>query len=34
MQYPKLMYASLFDAAWDTINTFSKDEKHLGAVTG
>jgi hypothetical protein len=28
------MYASLFDAAWDTINTFSKDEKHLGAVTG
>jgi len=24
----------LFDAAWDTINTFSKDEKHLGAVTG
>jgi len=34
MQYPKIMYASLFDAAWDTINTFAKDEKHLGAITG
>lgn len=34
IQYPKIMYASLFDAAWDTINTFSKDEKHLGATTG
>jgi hypothetical protein len=34
MQYPKLMYDSLFDAAWDTINTFSKDENHLGATTG
>lgn len=34
MQYPRIMYASLFDAAWDTINTFSKDEKHLGATTG
>ena len=34
MQYPRMMYASLFDAAWDTINTFSKDEKHLGATTG
>lgn len=34
MQYPKIMYASLFDAAWDTINTFSKDEKHLGATSG
>lgn len=33
-QYSKLMYASLFDAAWDTINTFSKDETHLGATTG
>lgn len=34
MQYPRMMYASLFDAAWDTIHTFSKDEKHLGATTG
>lgn len=34
MQYPKIMYASLFDAVWDTINTFAKDERHLGAVTG
>ena len=34
MQHPKIMYATLFDAAWDTINTFSKDEKHLGATTG
>ena len=34
MQYPRLLYASLFDAAWDTINTFAKDEKHLGATTG
>lgn len=34
MQHPRLMYASLFDAAWDTINTFSRDEKHLGATTG
>jgi hypothetical protein len=34
MQYPKLMYDSLFDACWDTINTFAKDEKHLGATTG
>ena len=33
MQYPRIMYASLFDAAWDTINTFSKDEKHLGATS-
>ena len=34
MQYPAMMYASLFDAAWDTINTFAKDPKHLGATTG
>jgi hypothetical protein len=34
MRYPGLLYASLFDAAWDTINTFSKDETHLGATTG
>ncbi len=34
IQYPRMMYASLFDAAWDTINTFAKDEKQLGATTG
>ena len=34
MQHPRIMYASLFDAAWDTINTFSNDEKHLGATSG
>jgi Putative transposase/Transposase zinc-binding domain len=34
MQNPKLMYDSLFDAAWNTINAFAKDEKHLGATTG
>lgn len=34
MQHPRILYASLFDAAWDTLNTFSKDEKHLGATSG
>lgn len=34
MQQPKIMYNTLFDAAWDTINTFSKDKKHLGATSG
>jgi len=34
MQYPRIMYASLFDAAWDTIHVFSKDEKYLGATAG
>jgi len=34
MQYPSVMYAALFDAAWDTINTFANDKKHLGATTG
>lgn len=34
IQYPKPMYDSLFAAAWDTINTFANDEKHLGATTG
>jgi hypothetical protein len=34
MLYPSMMYAALFDATWDTINTFAKDEKHLGATTG
>jgi hypothetical protein len=31
---PKQMYTALFDAAWDTINTFANDEKHLGATSG
>ena len=34
MQYPRIMYGTLFDAAWDTINTFANDDKHLGATTG
>lgn len=34
LQHPRILYASLFDAAWDTIKTFAKDEKHLGATTG
>ena len=34
MQYPRIMYSSLFAAAWDTVNTFSKDQTHLGATTG
>lgn len=34
VQHPRILYASLFEAAWDTIHTFSKDEKHLGATTG
>lgn len=34
MQHPRLLYASLFDAAWDTINTFANDAKHLGATSG
>jgi Putative transposase/Transposase zinc-binding domain len=34
MHHPKLMYSSLFDAAWDTIDTFAKDQNHLGATTG
>lgn len=34
MFHPALSYSALFDAAWATINLFSKDEKHLGATTG
>ena len=34
MQYPSIMYTSLFDAVWNTINTFAKDQTHLGATTG
>lgn len=31
---PKELYDMLFQAAWDTINVFSKDPKHLGAQSG
>jgi hypothetical protein len=34
MACPRILYGSLFDAAWDSIRTFSKDESHLGATTG
>jgi len=31
---PKAVYDSLFAAAWQTVETFGKDEKHLGVQTG
>ncbi|MFT7073826.1 MAG: hypothetical protein ACJAX3_002826 [Patiriisocius sp.] len=31
---PKLVYQTLFRAAWQTIQVFSKDEEYLGAKTG
>jgi hypothetical protein len=34
MAFPRILYGSLFDAAWDSIRTFSNDENHLGATTG
>ena len=34
MHQPKHVYDALFEAAWGTINTFAKDEKHLGAQAG
>jgi hypothetical protein len=34
MYKPKAVYDSLFAAAWQTIETFGKDAKHLGAQTG
>lgn len=34
MLHPALSYSALFEAAWATINLFSKDERHLGATTG
>jgi hypothetical protein len=34
MHQPKAVYDSLFEAAWNTIHTFGKDAKHLGAATG
>ena len=33
-QHPKAFYNALFRASWQTINTFAKDVKHLGAKTG
>jgi len=34
VQQPKTVYGTLFAAAWDTVKTFGKDPKHLGAQTG
>jgi hypothetical protein len=31
---PAMVYNLLFNAAWDTLQTFAADEKYLGAVTG
>ena len=31
---PKIIYNALFQASWQTIQTFSKDPKHLGAKSG
>lgn len=31
MHQPKIVYDTLFDAAWATIRTFAQDKKHLGA---
>lgn len=34
IRQPKLIYQTLFRAAWQTIEVFSKDEKYLGAKSG
>jgi hypothetical protein len=34
MHNPKAVYDSLFAASWQTVETFGKDPKHLGAQTG
>ncbi len=34
MHQPKLVYDTLFAAAWQTIDTFANDNKHLGATPG
>jgi hypothetical protein len=34
LQHPKVVYDTLFSAAWQTIKIFSKDPKHLGAEAG
>ncbi len=33
-QYPKQVYNSLFRSSWQTIDTFAKDPRHIGAKTG
>jgi hypothetical protein len=34
MHQPKIVYDTLFEAAWDTLRAFGKDRRHLGAKTG
>jgi hypothetical protein len=34
MHKPKAVYDSLFSAAWQTVDAFGKDAKHLGGQTG
>lgn len=34
LRYPKQLYNILFSASWETIQTFSKDTKYLGAKSG
>jgi hypothetical protein len=34
LQHPRIVYASLFKAAWATLQSFSEDPKHLGAKMG
>lgn len=34
IRQPKLLYQTLFRAAWQTLKVFSKDKKYLGAKTG
>lgn len=34
MYQPREVYSSLFETAWDTLQTFGRDPKHLGAQSG
>lgn len=34
MQFPSIAYSAIFDAAWNTMSNFARDEKHLGATSG
>ena len=34
LQHPRKVYAALFKAAWQTLNQFAKNPKHLGAKLG
>lgn len=34
MHSPKEIYSTLFEAAWETVQCFGKDPKHLGVKTG